>query len=75
MANAWRSKKRPDEAIAEYREALRRSVSRPAEVHFQIGTLLRDQNDTAGALAEFEEALRLAPDDSGLANRIRRLKN
>ena len=48
-------------AIREYREALRLEPG-AADVHNNLGGLLAEGGNLAGARAEFEEALRLKPD-------------
>ena len=50
-----------DEAIAEYREAMRLKPDF-AEAHINLGVALRDQGKLDEAIAEYREALRLKPD-------------
>ena len=50
-----------DEAIGEYREALRLKPDY-AEAHNNLGVALEDRGSLDGAIAEYREALRLKPD-------------
>ena len=56
---------RRDEAVAQYREALRlRPDCVPA--HIDLGNIWAQTGRTADAIAEYEAALRFAPDDADL---------
>ena len=50
-----------EEAIAEYREALRLKPDYP-EAHANLGNALKDQGKLDEAITECREALRLKPD-------------
>jgi tetratricopeptide (TPR) repeat protein len=51
-----------DEAIAEYREAIRLRPEYPL-AHYNLGNALRDQGKHTEAEAEYREAIRLRPED------------
>jgi serine/threonine protein kinase/tetratricopeptide (TPR) repeat protein len=61
LGNALHDQKKPAEAEAEYREALRWQGDFP-EAHNNLGNALMDQKKLAEAETEFREALRLKPD-------------
>ena len=64
MGYALLSQGKLDEAIAEYRQAIRLKPD-DAEAHNNLGTILCDRkHDYEGAIAEFREAIRLKPDDA-----------
>jgi Flp pilus assembly protein TadD len=52
---------RPDDAIAEYKQALQLSP-RDAKVHFNLAVLYEKRNDVPNAVAELRIAAKLAPD-------------
>ena len=58
---ALRNQGKLDEAIAEYREAMRLKPDYP-EAHNNLGVTLKDQGKLDEAIAEYREALRLKPD-------------
>ncbi|HVU87057.1 MAG TPA: tetratricopeptide repeat protein, partial [Pirellulales bacterium] len=62
LAMALAGVDRVDEAIFEYREALRLGFNNPAEIHLSIGVLLLGADRGEEGLRELEEALRLKPD-------------
>jgi superkiller protein 3 len=62
LGNALKNKGRLEEAIAEYREAIRLKKDDPVP-HINLGVLLCDQkHDYDGAIAAFREAIRLKKD-------------
>jgi Flp pilus assembly protein TadD len=64
LGNALRNRGQLDEAIAEYREAIRLNKD-DANPHISLGALLCDQKrDYDGAIAEFREVIRLQKDDA-----------
>jgi serine/threonine-protein kinase len=58
-----------EEAIAEFREALRLKRDY-AEAHRNLGTALGEQGKTDEAIAECREAIRIKKDDSGAHNNL-----
>jgi eukaryotic-like serine/threonine-protein kinase len=58
-----------EEAIAEYREALRLGPEYPS-IHNNLGNALRDQGKVEEAIAEFREALRIKPDFAVARNNL-----
>ena len=60
-AFALREEGELDEAIGEFREALREKPS-DADLHYYLGDTLRAKGDLNGAIREFGEALRFRPD-------------
>ena len=59
LGNLMRDTGRPEEALAQYREAMRHHPG--AQAHYNIGVILADEGKVEQALAEFDEALRLRP--------------
>ncbi len=53
-----------DEAIRQYREAIR---LRPddAEAYYNLGIVLAEKGQTEGAIRQYQKAIRLRPDDAG----------
>jgi tetratricopeptide (TPR) repeat protein len=60
---------RTEEAIAEYRQALRLKPYFP-EAHYNLGNALSNTRDLDGAIAEYREALRLKPEFFGAHNNL-----
>ena len=58
-----------DEAIAEYREAIRLKPDY-AEAHYNLGIALSDQGKLDEAIAEYREAIRLKPDSADAHNNL-----
>ena len=58
-----------DQAIVEYHAALGLHANNTPHIHVEIGRLLRQKLDRPGALAEFQEALRLMPDYANVRGR------
>jgi len=60
---------RTDEAIAEYREAIRHDPT-SALIRLGLGCALMVKGNTAEAIRSFEEALRISPDDPEVRNNL-----
>ena len=63
-----------DEAIVEYREALRINPSF-ALVRYNLGEALRQQGDRTGAAREFRDFLRLPPSSPEWKEKIERARS
>ena len=61
LGNALRRQGKLDEAIAEYREAIRLQPDDHIG-HYNLGDILRSQGKLDEAIAEYREAIRLQPD-------------
>jgi tetratricopeptide (TPR) repeat protein len=57
-------KGRLDEAVAEYREALRLGLEDNAGAHNNLGVALRAKGDLDGAIAQYQRAIRLKADSA-----------
>jgi tetratricopeptide (TPR) repeat protein len=66
---ALRDQGKLDEAVAEYREAIRLKPD-DADAHSNLGWALQKQGKLAEAVAEYREAIRLTPDDAGAHIRL-----
>lgn len=73
IGDALGRRQRFGEAEAQYQAALRLQPG-DAELHARLGYILLFQGQTAGAVTEWEEALRLKPDFPGLRDRIEQLR-
>ena len=63
------SQGKPDEAIAEFREAIRLNPDDPA-AHMNLGNALYGQGSLAEAIAELRAAIRLKLDDARAHNNL-----
>jgi tetratricopeptide (TPR) repeat protein len=61
-ARRWKEQGKPDEAIAELREAIRLRPDLGA-AHLELGHAPINRGDPDGAIPEYREAIRLMPDD------------
>jgi len=61
LASAFQDQDKLDDAIVEYREAIRIDPNL-AEPHYLLGEALRQQGNRTGSAREFREFLRLATD-------------
>ena len=74
LGNALKDQGKLDEAVAEYREALRIDPSF-ALARYNLGEALRQQGDRAGAAREFRAFLRLAPTSPDSNEKIERARS
>ena len=69
LGNVYVAQNRLDEAIRQYREAIRLKPDY-AEAHNNLGAAFLNKGQTAEAIGQFKEALRLKPDDAQAHNNL-----
>ncbi len=71
--NAYVDKDMPDQAYADYQEAIKLDQNLP-EVHYRLGMLLLDEGDYPGAEEDFNKALAIESDYSDALEILARIK-